>query len=256
MKNIPFEIKQFIISAVRLFYSYLNGGYECIVCGKKNFFKMVCPECRKNYFSVENIFAGERCIYCGKKLISSKVSCLKCREQRILIHTDRVVPLFSYRLWNKELLFRWKINGERSNSGLFAEIVQEVLEQLEDEVIVPVPPRKGKIKANGWDQIDELCEFLYKRFGFRLLKILVRNSVNQQKKLNRVERLETIKNAYSLCKESVLEKALKPFGGKIPQKVCLIDDVCTTGATLECCAALLKSAGVKTVDVVTLFIVD
>lgn len=256
MKNIFFEMKQLLVDAVRLFYSYLGGGYKCVVCGKKTYFQMVCSDCEKKHFSVDKVLSEKRCIYCGKVLISSKKSCLKCREQRILLHTDKVMPLYSYRLWNKELLFRWKINGERTNSAFFAKLVKEALKMLDEEVIVPVPPRKDKIKINGWDQIDELCEFLGKRYGFKLLKILVRNTVEQQKKLNRIERLQTIKNAYSLCDESVLKKALKPFQGKLPEKVCLIDDVCTTGSTIENCAFILKEAGIKIVNVVTLFIVD
>ena len=91
-----------------------------------------------------------------------------------------------------------------------------------------------------------MCEFLRLRYGFNVCELLERNSVVQQKQLNRVERLETIKSAYSL----------KPFFGKVPEKVYLIDDVCTTGSTIECCAAILKSAGVRIVNVVTLFVVD
>lgn len=227
-----------------------------MVCGRKTFFYSVCPSCIEKHFSVENVLNKERCVYCGRLLISSKQSCLKCREQRILTHTDTVIPLFSYRLWNKELLYKWKINGERANSAFFALCVQSVLKKLEIEVLVPVPPRKNKIRKNGWDQIDELCTFLQKRYGFKLLKILVRNSIEQQKKLNKNERLETIKTAYSLCNGPEMEEVLKPFSGVVPERVCLIDDVCTTGATLENCARLLKTAGIKTVDVVTLFTVD
>lgn len=141
-------------------------------------------------------------------------------------------------------------------SSVFAELVCKALIALDVNVVVPVPPRKGKIQKNGWDQIDELCTFLNLRFGFGLFKVLERNSTEQQKKLNRTERLETIKNAYSVCNAKTLSKALKPFNGIIPEKVCLIDDVCTTGSTIECCARLLKEMGVKNVTVITLFIVD
>lgn len=256
MNKFLFELKQFFLTAVRLFYVYLRGGQRCVVCGSKTYLRPICDSCLEKHFSVQKALTVERCIYCGKQLISTKGTCLKCREERVLMHTDKVLPLFSYRLWNKELLFKWKISGYRMMSSVFAELVSKALIAIDVNVVVPVPPRKGKIQKNGWDQIDELCTFLNLRFGFGLFKVLERNSTEQQKKLNRTERLETIKNAYSVCNAKTLSKALKPFNGIIPEKVCLIDDVCTTGSTIECCARLLKEIGVKNVTVVTLFIVD
>ena len=198
----------------------------------------------------------ERCSCCGKELVSMKEKCMVCRENPVLKSTDSVIPLFSYRLWNRELMFRWKMSEERTFSPLFAKLLCEVLRKTGDKVIVPVPPRKGKIRRNGWDQIEELCTFLEKRYGFWVLRILERNTSGQQKKLSRSKRLESIKTAYSMCSVEVLERALKPFNGKFPETVCIIDDVCTTGSTLESCAEILKKEGIKTVNAITLFTVD
>ena len=198
------------------------------------------------YFSVDALLAAPRCKCCGKELVSEKNTCLRCRTNPVLKSTDKVIPLFSYRLWNKELMFRWKMQGERTFSAVFARLISEVLIKNGEKVIVPVPPRKGKIRKNGWDQIDELCTFLEKRYGFKVYRLLQRNSREQQKKLNRTERLESIKSSYSL----------KPYCGELPEHVCIIDDVLTTGATLESCAEILKAGGVKTVNAVTLFTVD
>lgn len=185
-----------------------------------------------------------------------KEKCMVCREKPVLTSTDRVLTLFSYRLWNRELMFRWKMLGERNFSPLFANLLCEVLRKMGESVLIPVPPRKGKIRKNGWDQIEELSIFLEKRYGFRVLRILERKSTGQQKKLSRSERLESIKTAYTMAAPPVLERALKPFSGRLPEQVCIIDDVCTTGSTLESCAQLLKAAGIKKVSAVTLFSVD
>jgi len=181
---------------------------------------------------------------------------MKCRENRVIKNCDYVMPLYSYRLWNKELLYHWKIEGNRALSAFFAGLIKDALLKLGERVIVPVPPRKGKIQKNGWDQIDDLCQFLEKKYGFKVLRILQRCSIQQQKKLNREERLETIKSAYSLSPESTFRRELKKNKGLLPDNVCLIDDVCTTGSTIECCAQILKKAGIKKVGVVTLFTVD
>jgi len=185
-----------------------------------------------------------------------KEKCMECRENPVLKSTDCVIPLFSYRLWNRELMFRWKMQEERDFSPVFAKLLCELLREKGESVIVPVPPRRGKIRRKGWDQIEELCNFLEKRYGFKVLRILERNTEKQQKKLSRSQRLESIKSAYSMCSKELLERALKPFSGQLPKKLCIIDDVCTTGSTLESCASLLKAAGVEKVNAYTLFTVD
>ncbi len=241
-----FEVQQFFISIFRLLYVFISGGEKCPVCGALVFTKPVCRECLKKHFNVSSLLEKERCQCCGKELVCMKGKCMKCRESPVLKSTDSVIPLFSYRLWTRELMFRWKMQEERSFSPLFAGLICQLLRKTGDKIIVPVPPRKGKIRKKGWDQIEELCLFLEKRYGFRILRILERNTSGQQKKLSREQRLESIKTAYSL----------KPYSGQLPQTVCLLDDVCTTGSTLESCAEILKAAGIKTVKAVTLFTVD
>ncbi len=208
------------------------------------------------HFSVSRIIEKERCQCCGKELVSMKEKCMECRENSVLKSTDCLIPLFSYRLWNRELMFRWKMQEERDFSPVFAKLLCELLRKKGESVIVPVPPRKGKIRKKGWDQIEELCNFLDKRYGFKVLRILERNTEKQQKKLSRSQRLESIKSAYSMCSGEALEKALKPFYGQLPKSLCIIDDVCTTGSTLESCASLLKAAGAEKVNAYTLFTVD
>lgn len=172
---------------------------------------------------------------------------MECRDSPVLKSTDKMIPLFSYRLWNKELLFMWKIQGLRALSYFFAGLVSKALKELQIEYIVPVPPRPGKIKKNGWDQIDELCKILKFHYGFKLLSLLERTSSTQQKKLNREERLSTIQSAYVLS-EKVYEV--------LPSELCIIDDVCTTGSTIETCAHIIKAnTTVKKVYAMTLFAV-
>lgn len=256
MKHLIFEAKQFLFFLVRFIFYAIAGGNSCILCGKKTYYIPVCRECDSSFFSVDALLKEERCQVCGKQLISTQEKCMKCRTEAVLIHTDLVYPLFSYRLWNKSLMFDWKIKGERSLSEFFAKKISIIINNLSPQVIVPVPPRKGKIRQKGWDQIEEICQFLEGRYGFKVLRILKRLTIFEQKKLNRSERLEHIKNAYSIVSPAKIQRALKPFSGKMPQEVCLIDDVCTTGATIESCSSVLKAAGVNKVLAVTLFTVD
>lgn len=254
--NLIFESKQVGVFLMRSFFSILNNGSTCVICNEKTFIYPICKKCLSKHFSLNDVFNEKRCKICGKVLISTEDTCSRCRNERILVHTDYMLPLFSYRLWNKELLFKWKIMGERAVSSLFAYFVFKALNRLNDEIVVPVPPRKGKVKKNGWDQVDEICSFLKNRYGIKVLKLLKRNTTEQQKKLNKKERLETISCAYQVEQEKTIKQELKCVNDVLPRKVCLIDDVCTTGATIESCAEILKRIGIETVDVITLFVVD
>ena len=247
MEKLFFQIKSLSLTFLRFFYSLLSGGESCVICGNPSYVIPLCKNCREHFLS-RNFLELSRCRCCGKELISESELCMECREKPVLKSTDKMLPLFSYRLWNKELLFLWKMQGIRSLSFFFAKIIAKALKELNVEYIVPVPPRPGKIKKNGWDQIDELSKILKIKYGFKVLKLLERTSVVQQKKLNREERLNSIQSAYIFSNK---------ITNQLPQKVCIIDDVCTTGSTLETCASIIKNnTKIPQVYAMTLFAVD
>lgn len=238
-----------MLSAAGAFSRLIAEKDFCEICGKPcGFDSPVCKICEKKFFDTALIENG-CCSVCGKRLVSEREICMECRGERILKSTDGVYPLFNYLLWNKNLLFRWKLSGERRFSEFFANLVYcrvlQLKEKYGDFVIVPVPPRAGKLKLKGWDQILELSVFLEVKHGLKVQRILERRSSEQQKKLDRSERLKTISSAYCLKKNV----------SSVPEKVCLIDDVLTTGATIESCASILKQAGVNKFFAITLFTV-
>lgn len=240
--------QKFISFTRKLVYVVLPGC-RCIVCGAEAGDLPVCKKCAETYFAVKSVKSG-LCAHCGKQLISEHNLCMSCRENSVLIHVDSVYPLFSYRLWASLALCRWKLDGERVFSMFFAGLLQKRLKELYalkgDFVIVPVPPRPGKIRRTGWDQIDELSKILENFYEFPFCRILERYSVVEQKSLDKTERMESIGKSYGV-KRNVFA---------VPERICLLDDVLTTGATLESCAVKLKEAGAKEVFAVTLFTVD
>ena len=79
--------------------------------------------------------------------------------------------------------------------------------------------------------------------------MLERKSLEQQKKLDRKSRLENLGQTYCID-EKKLSKS------QVPARVILIDDILTTGVTIETCARALKEAGVKEIFACTLFYVS
>lgn len=174
-------------------------------------------------------------------------------DTSLLLHVDKITSLYPYDLWNKDLLYKWKIAEDRSLSFYFAKLIYMVIKNNKIKVVVPVPPRPGKISEKGWDQIEEIALYLECFFGIKVLRLLERRSSVQQKKLNREERLKSSKLSYFWKSREEVQKILKM--DLVPEKVCLIDDVMTTGATLENCGKVLKEGGVKEISAITLFIV-
>lgn len=185
---------------------------------------------------------------------------MQCRKAPVLVHTDGVFPLHQYRFWYKTLLHVWKAEDCRSLSPVFAKLMYKALRELSEKCgvtdclpVVPVPPRPDKIRKRGWDQIAELTAVLKKQYDVPILPLLRRLSVAQQKKLDRQKRLETAKHAYVFDEKAFLRACRTQT---LPPAVVLVDDVLTTGATIESCACALKEAGVQTVYAITLFVVE
>lgn len=253
MISLLFQFREFLLYIARFISSTLSGEEECLVCGGFSNIMPLCRECGTSVFDVKKTLSEKRCSICGKVLVSEEGKCMECRTKPVFNQADGVFPLFGYRLWNKEMLFVWKMMGVRSLSPFFAGKIKEGLEYIEEKVIVPVPPRKGKIARKGWDQIEDLCGFLEMRYGFTVLRILERKSGTEQKKLDRNQRIETIGKSFVLVPEKKLKKQLRKNGGVMPEVCVLIDDILTTGSTAESCAEVLKEGGVKKVKVVSLF---
>ncbi|MCH5290337.1 MAG: ComF family protein [Treponema sp.] len=243
-----------LATAARNLLSLLWGGEHCICCGKPSLGEAVCQKCKRLRFLSFVPPGPARCDCCGKVLLGERGRCMDCRRNVLLESVDAVLPLYPYRLWYKEALFSWKMKCKRSLSPLFARAAASALNLWCGGrcVLVPVPPRPGKLRHHGWDQIQELCWFLHALYGFSVMHLLERLSVNQQKKLRRAERIKGASNSYAIAYHS--KRWWRSHG--IPDEVVLVDDVLTTGVTAESCARLLKSLGIEKVRVLTLFIVD
>ena len=218
----------------------------------------LCDNCRLSINPVK----GRTCVICGKPLISEKEACVPCRIPDGNPHEnnshDRLWVLFPYTGRYRKLLTAYKF---KKNMALVNFLVEKIINiinenpQLLNAVIIPVPPRPGKIKESGWDQVDYLVKKL-KRIckEKRIIFCLKRRKSKIQKQLNRKDRLENLKDRIYIIK-----KILAASGGKasnesiLPETVLIIDDVITTGSTLEVCANVLKNAGVKNVYGLCLF---
>jgi len=211
----------------------------------------VCQSCLENRFisSIQNIIISgnnySRCAKCGRFLVSTDTICFGCRTTPVLTAIDSIIPLFPYISWGQDLLTSWKIVGMRGLSWPFAQCLAHVIlsdPDISGVPIVPVPPRPGKMSEKGWDQIEDLVKILYEIYKIPVLRCLSRTGGLQQKKLGRMARLKNIRGNISVIP-----------GLSIPERVIILDDLVTTGSTLDSCAEALKIAGCGKVYGLALF---
>lgn len=229
----------------------------CSLCGRNVPEGMpVCRGCKEKLLqkaAARMLFSPEKdwCGVCGRQLVSADELCPDCRDSRDFVCLDKICALFPYSPEHSGMLSAWKMKGERLYSRIFAEIVAAVLRSNSvcgagispaDIAVVPVPPRPGKIRAVGWDQVKELCGILKRVWRVPVSDCLVRTTKIQQKRLGRLARKTNMKG------HILMKRNHTP-----PRVSVIVDDIVTTGATLENCAEVLKSVGCGTAVGLTLF---
>ncbi len=109
-------------------------------------------------------------------------------------------------------------------------------------VLCPVPLHWSRRFWRGFNQCELLACELSQKTGWPACRILYRvRSTGAQVGRARAERLSSVRRAFSVCK-----------GVDVPERVLLVDDVFTTGATLDACAEALKNSGVRIVEAIVL----
>jgi ComF family protein len=230
----------------------------CSLCGKALYsgaeaFYGLCAPCR-TLLSAGLTSSGEnRCDLCGQPLISEIGTCLSCRNGK-LRSFDRILSLFPYTGKYQKLLKAFKFGKRPSLGNFFADMLIQGLDLLFPEEKpgmgwVPVPPRPGKIKKTGWDQVEYLAKLLDRnRLAGRIpenppvFRCLTRLPSESQKELNREKRQTNLK-----------KRIILNTSQELPKTALLFDDVYTTGSTMDACAEALKSGGVEKVYGICLF---
>jgi predicted amidophosphoribosyltransferase len=110
--------------------------------------------------------------------------------------------------------------------------------------VVPVPARRRRIRERGWDHMQQISYHISKRHAVKIYRCLARKGDIPQKALNFEQRLRNIASSAI----SFVPKAAPP---PRTDEVVLIDDIFTTGATVDECSRILLSEGIRRVYVLT-----
>jgi ComF family protein len=229
------------------FFPSACGGCGEALLSNEEAYLGLCASCKATF---ESFYANEKhCAYCGKVLISERDICLSCRKNgaiengRYSVELIKLRCLFPYSGKYRSVLGSYKFEkslGAGNFLSRFFLLAAENFELSGKTAWVPVPPRAGKIKKQGWDQIEYLAKLLEKKGPLRVCRCLKRLPSRSQKELNRMERGINLKGRIKCVKQP-------------PETAIIFDDVITTGATINECAEVLINAGSKNVYAICLF---
>ena len=145
--------------------------------------------------------------------------------------------LIHYKFNDQSYLYLTIVNFLLKNKKIF-----EILKSY--DTIIPVPISKKRRKERGYNQSELIAKEMAKNLGIEYntdCLIKVKNIV-EQSKLNKEERQKNIQGVYELHKQNKLQN----------KKILLIDDIYTTGSTVNECCKILKQASPKQIEVFTL----
>ena len=203
----------------------------------------LCADCSDSLIPV----VPPRCETCSRPYSGALESfvCSNCRGKAF--HFRHAVAVMQSRGIVRELIHRFKYGGETWIAGLLGDFLRQGLRDarlidLPFDAVVPVPLHPLRTREREFNQAEVLARNLARAQGWEFCDALqrVRYTVTQTH-FDRRRRLENLRNAFRVCRNAAVE-------GK---RLLLVDDVLTTGSTLDECARMLQRAGAEAIHALT-----
>ena len=196
----------------------------------------ICDSCRGKLTFVKEPY----CLKCGKPLGTETELCELCKTKRMYFDEGRALYIYNDVL--RKSIYGFKYNNRREYSGFYgaqmAKGLKRKLTEWRADAIIPIPLHKSRMKKRGYNQAALLAHEISKYTKIPVYdEYLIRQkSTVPQKNLDVHARENNLKNAFKIKYNDVQLNS-----------VILIDDIYTTGSTINEAAKCLKDAGVKNV---------
>lgn len=206
----------------------------------------VCENCLKDiYFN-----SPPYCRICGAHNPNTQELCRECKNKiknEIKIWFDKNFSCFLYKKTVKKILhlikYRNKIKLALYLGNYFLDIIRENEITKNIDYIIPVPIYKTKLKKRGFNQSEVFSKIVAKNLNIKMLNNILHRykPTIPQSELSKKARLKNIKGVFKIENNDILRN----------KNILLIDDIYTTGATVNECSKLLKNSSVATIKVAT-----
>lgn len=204
----------------------------------------LCDECADKARAIIAPFC-RRCSEPFDGAIDGEFECANCGDREL--HFDCAVAPYLSRGVVRELIHRFKYDRERFlrvplANWLADALADERITRQPVDAIVPVPLHPTRLRERGFNQAAELGALLSARASVPMIECLQRTRyTTTQTRLDRHERMENLRNAFRVRQSAAVQS----------RHILLVDDVFTTGSTVDECARVLRLAGAASVRVAT-----
>lgn len=208
-------------------------GAQCLICREPGHSNNICKICRDQL--PRN---NPACYYCA-----NPVSATVCGQCILVQPSYRLIAPFRYDNPLDKLVYQLKFNASLAHAKLFGEILSCELEEyyhqhILPEVIIPIPLSKNRLRERGFNQCLEIARVLARHYSLPIDSQVCQRKrhTNAQARLAFKARKENIRQAFHVEKNNY-------------RYVVLLDDVVTTGSTINEVANSCIRSGIEKVDV-------
>lgn len=217
---------------------------RCPLCHRilKDSRELICRECAGSLKPV----SGARCFKCGKPVGEEEEYCKDCQSHPKAFDQGRGIFLYDKQM--KQSIMKFKYYGCREYGRFYARAMYIYagmeMRKWKPDVLVPVPMYWRKKRMRGFNQAEFLAQHLSLYSGIPTDSSLIKKvrETDSQKKLDAVHRRKNLQNAF---------EASENVKGK---RILVIDDVYTTGSTMDVIAQLLREKGAESIFFLTVCI--
>jgi predicted amidophosphoribosyltransferase len=181
------------------------------------------------------------CDRCGAPTLWPVDRCRECAGRRLAFASARAAVAYTGAA--RPFVAAWKEHGLRRAATQAAELLAHAVERPAADVIAYIPSDPQRLLERGHHPAEHLARALGRAWELDVERLLARSKEAaarpRQATLHRDERLRNARGAFAAAVD------------RVPTRVLLVDDVYTTGATVNAGASALRAAGARRVEVVT-----
>lgn len=200
----------------------LIAPHHCLGCGQAG--TLLCSECEQDIVAAPGV-----CYRCGKQQCDKRL-CVACSSNTPLA---ALYAAARYEGHAKKLVQKLKFDRATAAAEPMARLMAKSIPLHPEMIVVPVPTASSRVRARGYDQAARIAMKVAKQLNLSYAPLLSRIGQQRQVGSDKVVRQKQMQNAFQLHGKQLYEH----------KTVLLIDDVLTTGSTIEAAARTLRQRG-------------